>query len=150
MQARATAPSRARDLRCPGPLGAGARPEPPSPAAGTSAPPARTRAVRTKESLSRAPALPRPRPSGGRGGDRPRAAPGPQAPRQPAPELPFIYLFWWRKAGVIYLGAENLSRKFVPINISVPGSGFKCRCEGEGPSSMRQERELRSQAKCSQ
>ena len=60
----------------------------------------------------------------GAGEDRPRAAPGTQAPRTPAPELPFIYLFWWKKAGVIYLGAENLSRKFVPINISVPGSGF--------------------------
>lgn len=75
-------------------------------AASTSALPARARAVLTKEILSRAPRRPRAsRGPGTKGRGRSRAArellQASRLPGSPAacPELPFIYLFWWRKAG---------------------------------------------------
>lgn len=108
--------------------GAGARPEPLSP------PPVRLRRRHDPCVQRRAfPGRPRcrGRPSAGRGVIARERLPARRLPPA-ACGLPFIYLFWWRKAGVIYLGAENLSRKFVPINISVPGGGFKCRCVGKG------------------
>lgn len=51
VQARATAPSRADAPSGAGAARCGRAPGPPSPAAGTSAPPARTRAVRTEEAF---------------------------------------------------------------------------------------------------
>lgn len=66
------------------------------------------------------------------GSVRAPAAPASPAPpiADPAAALHFFILV--EEGGVIYLGDENLSRKFVPINISVPGSCLKCWRRGKG------------------
>lgn len=61
-----------------------------------------------------------------------RVSPAPVGPRLPAacPGRPF--LSFGQQGGVIYREDENLSRKFVPINIPVPGSSSSRRGRGQG------------------
>ncbi|XP_072804329.1 uncharacterized protein [Vicugna pacos] len=82
------------------------------------------RAFRTKESLSPAAGLVVAAPAWRAGA----ACESFQASRLPGclPRAALHLFILVEEGGVIYLGAENLSRKFVPINISVPGSCFKC------------------------
>lgn len=49
-----------------------------------------------------------------------------RAPRSPAAGAALYFFILVGEGGVISLGDDYLSRKFVPINISVPGSCFKC------------------------
>lgn len=113
-------------------------------------PPARTRAVRTKESLSRAPALPRPRPSAGRGviarasGSRPAGSPA-------ACPGAALHLFILVEEGGGHL---SWSRKIFPgslyLLIFSSRSGFKCRCVGKGRVQCGRRGSCGARAKCSQ
>ncbi|KAB1258751.1 hypothetical protein Cadr_000023235 [Camelus dromedarius] len=112
----AAAPSRARGLRSPGQLGAGACPDPSFPACTL---PYKGEPLPGGGLGSRGPSM------AGRG--RLRVLPGSPAA---CPELPFIYLFWWRKAGAKFNAVgEGAAAHCRPFS-----AGLRLRCGGAAPA----------------